>query len=95
MYSVVFLFAPIIGVALGLKFRLLVLGPAVLVAAGLTAMVGISDGYSAGLIALWLFEVLAALQLGYFLGCFIAEYRSIQAASTAPQVTMTKRGHSI
>lgn len=94
MYSV-FLFAPIIGVALGLKFRLLVLGTAILVAAGLIAMVGISDGYSPGLIALWLFEVLAALQLGYLLGCCIAEYRFVQAASTAPQVAITKRGHSI
>jgi hypothetical protein len=89
MYSV-FLFAPIIGIILGLKFRLLALGPAILVAAGLIATVGIAHGYSPGLIAMWLFEVLAALQLGYLLGCCIGEYSSVQAPSPAPQVGSTK-----
>jgi membrane protein DedA with SNARE-associated domain len=64
------------GVALGLRFNVLVLIPAMLLAAAVTVASGLARGHTSGVILFALFGTLASLQAGYFVGCVLQAYFS-------------------
>ena len=59
------------GILLGLRFRVLVLVPATLVAAGAVAVTGLAVGHRLGVVALAVLGTVALLQIGYVVGCVI------------------------
>jgi hypothetical protein len=63
--------AAALGAALGLRFRISVLVPAIFVAATIVAISGIVLGDSARTIALTAFLVATSLQVGYLTGCVL------------------------
>jgi hypothetical protein len=66
------LVAVLVGIALGLRFKVLVLVPAIALAVILTLGVGLAHGDSRWSIILAMVIVGAAVQLGYFVGIFLA-----------------------
>jgi hypothetical protein len=58
-----------VGIILGLRFKILVLVPTLLVAVGIVAMVGILDGHHLSAILLTVFSLIVSLQIGYVVGC--------------------------
>jgi hypothetical protein len=63
----------VVGIALGLRFKVLVLVPAIALAAISALIVGIARGYSFWSIVLAIVIVGSAIQLGYLIGIFLAE----------------------
>jgi hypothetical protein len=61
------------GIALGLRFKVLVLVPAIALAVIFALIVGIARGYSFWSIVLAIVIVGPAIQLGYLAGIFLAE----------------------
>jgi len=61
----------IAGIILGLRFRVLVLVPATLFAAGVVAVVGLAGGQLGAVIALTMAGTAALLQVGYLVGCVL------------------------
>jgi hypothetical protein len=59
------------GALLGLRFAILALGPAIVIAAAITSVSGIEVGVGAGMLAFTLIEVVTAVQLGYLAGCVV------------------------
>jgi hypothetical protein len=62
----------IAGVVLGLRFNVLVLIPAMLLATAITIGLASNRAYSNILLAV--FESMASLQIGYFIGCVLQIY---------------------
>lgn len=58
-----------VGIILGLRFKILVLVPTLLVAVGIVAMVGIAEGHRLNAILLAVFGLIVSLQIGYLVGC--------------------------
>lgn len=58
-----------VGIILGLRFKILVLVPTLLVAVGVVAMVGIAEGHHLNAILLTVFGLIVSLQIGYVVGC--------------------------
>lgn len=80
----------VVGVIFGLRFRMLIMFPAMLVAAvGLVAQ-GVWNGRGFGLIAFSSLEAAISLQIGYLVGCGITVYRVGRA--TARPVWHDKAG---
>jgi hypothetical protein len=58
----------IAGVMLGLRFRVLILGPASLLATAVITVSGFVSGHEPRMIALTVFGAVASLQIGYLVG---------------------------
>jgi hypothetical protein len=58
-----------VGIILGLRFKILVLVPTLLIAMGIVAMVGIAEGHHLSAILLTEFGLIVSLQIGYVVGC--------------------------
>lgn len=63
----------LVGITLGLRFKVFVLVPAIGFAEIFTLMVGLARGERFGSIALAMVIVGAAIQLGYLVGIFLAK----------------------
>jgi hypothetical protein len=63
----------ITGVLLGLRFKVLVLVPASLLATAVITVSGFVSGHEPGMIALTVFGAVASLQIGYFVGGILLE----------------------
>ena len=61
----------VVGIILGLRFKVLVLVPASLLSTGVVTAVGLLDGQQLKLIALTAVAVAALLQIGYVVGCVV------------------------
>ena len=61
----------VVGIILGLRFKVLVLVPASLLSTGVVTAVGLLDGQHLKLIALTAVAVAALLQIGYVVGCVV------------------------
>ena len=61
----------IAGIMLALRFKVVVLGPAILLATAVITMSVILSGHKAGAIALTVFGTAALLQIGYISGCIL------------------------
>ena len=72
---VMLLCAAALGTILGLRFRIFVLLPVMLVAAAGIFLFGVSSGQNFRIIALNLVAGGVSLQIGYFIGATLAEYR--------------------
>jgi hypothetical protein len=59
------------GALLALRFRAPVLFPAILIATPIVTVRGIAAGADAKILALTVFGVVAALQVGYMVGCVL------------------------
>lgn len=66
--------AAIMGAFLGLRFKVLILIPAIAVSSAAVVYAGLSYGSSAGSILLAIFLTAAAMQLGYFAGTIIGSH---------------------
>jgi hypothetical protein len=73
------LLLPTVGAALGLRFKMLVLVPAMLLVGAVTVGFGIAIGQGAASILLMLFGDLALLQIGYFIGCVLRAYLTFKS----------------
>jgi hypothetical protein len=78
--------AAIAGILLGLRFKVFVLVPAVLIAAGVVIIIG--QGLK--MVALTMLAITALLQIGYFFGCIVRVY----ADSYLPARTTTRHRFS-
>lgn len=76
------------GVGLGLRFKVLVLFPAMLLAAVVTISAGIASGHASSAIALALFGTLLSLQFGYVVGCVVQAYLPIRTPREASNVVI-------
>jgi hypothetical protein len=71
---IVFLIISIMaGAVLGLRFEVLILFPAMLLAAALTIASGVASGHASGVIVFAMFGTLVSLQFGYFGGSVLQE----------------------
>jgi hypothetical protein len=70
--------AAALGIVLGLCFRIIVMLPAMLVAAAGIAVLGVSSGQNIRIAALNLVVAGISLQIGYFIGAILAEYQRRQ-----------------
>jgi hypothetical protein len=59
------------GIILGLRFKVLVLGPATLLVTAAITVSGIASGHEPRMIALTVFGAVASLQIGYFVGSIL------------------------
>ena len=65
--------AVVVGIALGLRFKVLILVPAIGIAEIFALIVGLARGESFGSIVLAMAVVWLAVQLGYLIGIFLAK----------------------
>ena len=65
---------PAVGAVLGLRFKMFVLAPAMLLVSAATVAFGIASSQGVPFISLMVFAGLALLQIGYFAGCVLHEY---------------------
>jgi hypothetical protein len=63
-----------VGAVLGLRFKIFVLAPAMLLISAVTVAFGIASGQGVLFILLMVFTGLALLQIGYFTGCVLHGY---------------------
>jgi hypothetical protein len=63
-----------VGTVLGLRFKMFVLAPAMLMISAVIAAFGIVSSQSVPFILLMIFAGLALLQIGYFTGCVLHGY---------------------
>jgi hypothetical protein len=61
----------IAGIMLGLRFKVLILVPAILLATAVITVTGTVRGHELSVIALTLFGTGASLQIGYMVGCVL------------------------
>jgi hypothetical protein len=80
--------AAALGAALGLRFRISVLVPAIFVAATIVAISGIVLGDSARTIALTTFLVATSLQVGYLTGCVLRVIFALARAGNGAGVVL-------
>ena len=69
----------LVGATLALYFRVLVLAPVSLVGWVYIAQIGVTDGYSTGLILLECVLVVVCMPLGYLVGALIPHARDVKA----------------
>jgi hypothetical protein len=72
----------LVGAGLALRFKVLVLVPATLVAATLVALIGKMQGFSGGSIALETVLAAVACQIGYLAGIAVRYYAASAARSS-------------
>jgi hypothetical protein len=87
----------IAGVLLGLRFKVLVLVPASLLATAVITVSGFVRGHEPGMIALTVFGAVASLQIGYFVGGILLErtvvrYRPPEGGIVLVDVELEKAG---
>ena len=75
--------AAAVGSILGLRFRVFVLAPAMLIVGGCAIIAGMLAGHDTRLVALIVAGTLALLQIGYIAGCLLSKQRLLLALSTA------------
>jgi hypothetical protein len=68
------LLIPAVGAVLGLRFKMFVLAPAMLLVSAATVAFGIASSQGVPFILLMVFAGLALLQIGYFAGCVLHAY---------------------
>jgi hypothetical protein len=73
------LLLPAVGAALGLRFRIFVLAPVMLLVGAVTVGFGIAIGQGSASILLLVFGDLALLQIGYFIGCVLHAYLTFKS----------------
>jgi hypothetical protein len=73
------LLLPAVGAALGLRFRIFVLAPVMLLVGVVTVGFGIAIGQGSASILLLVFGDLALLQIGYFTGCVLHAYLTFKS----------------
>jgi hypothetical protein len=73
------LLLPAVGAALGLRFRIFVLAPAMLLVGAITVGFGIATGQGVASISLMVFGDLALLQVGYFIGRVLHAYLTFKS----------------
>jgi hypothetical protein len=79
--------ATIAGILLGLRFKVFVLVPAVLIAAGFVIIIG----HGLKMVALTMLATTALLQIGYILGCVVRVYAGAYLqARTTPRYRLSK-----
>jgi hypothetical protein len=84
---IVFLIAAIAGILLGLRFKVFVLVPAVLIAAGVAIIIG----HGLKMVVLTMLATTALLQIGYILGCVVRVYAGAYLpARTTPRYRLSK-----
>ena len=77
------IFVFLVGAALGQRFTVLVLVPAILVTLGVAIGLGIARGQMPGTIALVTVAAIASLQIGYLLGVGVRQL--IQSRASRPR----------
>jgi hypothetical protein len=75
------IFIFLVGMALGQRFTVFVLVPAILVAIAIVVGIGIARGQTAGAITLVTVAAVACLQIGYLLGLGIRQWTEAGRAS--------------
>ena len=65
---------PAVGAVLGLRFKMFVRAPAMLLVSAATVAFGIASSQGVPFILLMVFADLALLQIGYFTGCVLHGY---------------------
>ena len=78
------LLLPAVGAALGLRFRIFVLAPVILLVGAVTVGFGIAIGQGSASILLLVFGDLALLQIGYFIGCVLHAYLTFKSQEHQP-----------
>jgi hypothetical protein len=79
--------AAIAGILLGLRFKVFVLVPAVLIAAGVVIIIG----HGLKMVALTMLAITALLQIGYILGCVVRVYTGAHLpARTTPRYRLSE-----
>jgi hypothetical protein len=66
----------VVGAVIGMRFKVLFLGPAIIAGLLITTGVGVAAGWRCNGIVLAAFVTLAALQLGYLIGCVLKDVSS-------------------
>ena len=64
-----------VGTILGLRFKVFVLAPAILIVGGCAIIAGLLGGHDARLVVLIVAGTLALLQIGYIAGCLLSKQR--------------------
>jgi hypothetical protein len=96
MLTMLTLTAILAGAVLGLRFKVLVLVPAIAISSAATIGAGIAQNNTAWPVLLGLALVISALQIGYFSGAFIQLLRvAARARNEAPGVVVAaqRSGH--
>ena len=96
MLTMLTLTAILAGAVLGLRFKVLVLVPAIAISSAATIGAGIAQSNTAWPVLLGLALVISALQIGYFSGAFIQLLRvAARARNEAPGVVVAaqRSGH--
>ena len=84
----------VVGIILGLRFKVLVLVPASLLSTGVVTAVGLLDGQQLKLIALTAVGVAALLQIGYVVGCVVEVAAPWRVAGKSGRMTsLPPTGH--
>jgi hypothetical protein len=92
-----------VGAVLGLRFKMFVLAPAMLMISAVTVAFGIVNSQGVPFILLMVFTGLALLQIGYFTGCVLHGYLTFKSqehdrrpgmASRAQQQFRKERAHA-
>jgi hypothetical protein len=84
-----FIIGTVAGILLGLRFKVFVLIPAILIAAGAI----IVTDHEPRVIALTMLATAALLQIGYILGCVVRVYAGAYLqARTAPRYRLSRSG---
>jgi hypothetical protein len=96
MLLAIFMF--LVGAALGQRFAVLVLVPAILVTLGITIGLGIARAQAPGTIALVTVAAIASLQIGYLLGLGVRQLiegraRRLRSASFADSSHARRPAH--
>ncbi len=78
------------GIAVGLRFRVVVLVPAILLVSVVNILANVANGNDARTTILATLAVVAAMQFGYIAGFFAAEYVR-EPAKVLQKVWLTKR----
>ena len=81
----------VFGIILGLRFRVLVLVPATVLATGVVTAVGLLGGQQFRVIALTVVGTAALLQVGYVVGCVIEVAAPWRLASKSGRMTVRYR----
>lgn len=86
----------LVGAALGQRFKVMVLMPAILIVPGISIVTGIAHVQSAWAIALMVATAAICLQIGYFVGIgvhhLLAAALSRRSSSLASHVTPARHG---
>jgi hypothetical protein len=86
--------AALVGIGLGLRFRISVLLPAILVTVAIVAIHGIALGDSASTTAITLFLVVTSLQVSYLTGCVLRVVLALARVSDGTP-TVGRGGHPL